>query len=58
MHGVLGSGIKMSLDSFTITEVDDEELDTPVIDLAEVRKRKEYEEFWSDPCWSEPIPTE
>lgn len=40
---------------FTITEIDDEDLPTPVIDLAEVRKRKAYEEFWSDPCWQEPL---
>lgn len=41
---------------FTITEIDDDEdIPAPVIDLNEARKRKAYEEFWSDPCWQEPL---
>ncbi len=40
---------------FTITEIDDEDIPAPVIDLNEARKRKAYEEFWSDPCWQEPL---
>jgi len=39
--------------SFDIEEVEEEET-APVVDLSEFRKRKEYEEFWSDPCWTEP----
>lgn len=38
----------------TIQEIDDEDTPAPVIDLIEYKKRKEYEEFWSDPCWSDP----
>jgi hypothetical protein len=39
--------------SFDFEEVEEEEA-SPVVDLSEFRKRKEYEEFWSDPCWTEP----
>lgn len=42
---------------FTVEEIDDEDLPAPVIDLAEEKKRREYEEFWSDPCWTEPFPS-
>jgi hypothetical protein len=38
-----------------IEEVDDEDLPAPVIDLNEYRKKQAYEEFWSDPCWTEPL---
>lgn len=38
-----------------VEEIDDEDLPTPVIDLNEYKKRREYEEFWSDPCWTEPL---
>jgi len=40
---------------FTITEVDDEDILPPVINLEEYRKQREYDEFWSDPCWTEPL---
>lgn len=40
---------------FDIEEVEEtsEEHLAPVIDLAEYRKQKTYNEFWSDPCWTE-----
>ena len=44
--------------SFEIEEVDDEDYIPPVIDLNEYRKRREYNEFWSDPCWTEPLDTD
>lgn len=43
-----------------IIELDDEDLEGPIteraptINLEEYRKSKEYREFWSDPCWTEP----
>jgi hypothetical protein len=40
---------------FTITEVDEDDRPTIPIDLNEYRKKLAYEEFWSDPCWKEPL---
>lgn len=37
-----------------IEEVDDCDRATPLpISLSEVRARKQSQEFWNDPCWSE-----